>query len=135
MSTASNRFRSRITGRFLTRAMDRSDPGFSAWIVEVALDVAFRESMGATAQIANAPHLFRDRSGRFWSVLAEIKTRPWEILPFSFDMDWYAASPRVDGSWDLKPTKPDIDVVVYEGDLTTISDIQKEWDEEVYNHG
>jgi hypothetical protein len=76
--------------------MNRSNPDFSAWIVEVALDVAFRESMGASAQIANAPHLFHDRLGRFWSVLAEIKTRPWEIMPFSFEMDWFAVSPEID---------------------------------------
>jgi hypothetical protein len=70
--------------------MDRRNPAFNAWIIEVALDVAFRESKGQSAQMANTAHLFHDREGRYWSVLAELRSQPWLPVQYDFIVDWCA---------------------------------------------
>jgi len=89
MTTKSKYFRSRIDGRLLPRTMSRYDPRFNAWIQEVALDVSYREYETEAVKIANRVGTFRSRDGRFWSLAAEIKSRPWELVPFDFVVDWF----------------------------------------------
>jgi hypothetical protein len=119
MKAVTKQFRSLISGKFLPRSKDRNDPDFMTWIVEVALDVQRRENEAAAIKLAlaekardtrrsflglhptvrstmrpvfsqNIPSLFRTRDGRFWSLRAELKSRPWELLPYHFVIDWVA---------------------------------------------